>query len=496
MNNFTNLILKSTKSRINSINKFLVESFNNISLKNISKLIKDQRLVFIILITIFTVMAHLSTPAFYKKNWVKNKIENQLGESFKIQFILNNKFSYSIFPQPHFIFKDISLASQNKELAKVDSLKVYLSMTKFFNKNKLNIEFTKIDNAKFSVFKNNFFSFFKFFDEKINEKKMSIVNSKIFLVDENEEIYSIIKLKKTDIFYDNLDFLNKLNFSGEVFNNPIKINFTNDFIEKNADSNIDLSKISLNFKNKLNYSNEPAIGSIFFSKLGKTNLVKFELDDQLIKFQSEKKINKQPLFNGEIVFKPFFSLLNINLNNLNISKLLSNDSFFLKILKSEILLNENLSYQINVNSNGVVDNRNLNNAKIKINFNQNQLSFSDSQLNFKDKALIELIDGDFVSNKDNQFFVGELEINISDINEIYRFFLTRKELRKEIKKINIAFKYDLNSDILNLKRININDDSDDRIQSFIDDFNIQNINIKSRIVLRNLFNNLMEYYSG
>ena len=171
MNNFTNLILKSTKSRINSINKFFVESFNNISLKNISKLIKDQRLVFITLIIIFTVMAHLSTPAFYKKNWVKNKIENQLGESFKIQFILNNKFSYSIFPQPHFTFKDISLASQNKKLANVDSLKVYLSMTKFFNKHKLNIEFTKINNAKFSVIKNNFFSFFKFFDEKINEKK-------------------------------------------------------------------------------------------------------------------------------------------------------------------------------------------------------------------------------------------------------------------------------------------------------------------------------------
>ena len=63
-----------------------------------------------------------------------------------------------------------------------------------------------------------------FFNTKINEKKITILNSKIFLKDEDEDIYSIISINKSQSIYNKIEAINNLDVNGEIFNNSFKLN--------------------------------------------------------------------------------------------------------------------------------------------------------------------------------------------------------------------------------------------------------------------------------
>ena len=49
------------------------------------------------------------------------------------------------------------------------------------------------------------------------------------------------------------------------------------------------------------------------------------------------------------------------------------------------------------------------------------------------------------------------EINISNIDEVYKFLLTPKNLRKKINKININFTYLFDEKIININNIKVDD---------------------------------------
>ena len=103
-----------------------------------------------------------------------------------------------MFPIPNFTFKKVKLYTPGdlKEFAIIENFKIFLSFEKFFDKNKMNIQFIKIKNSQFSVYHKQIDSFINFFDKKINNKKLIILDSKIFFKDKSDEIYSLINLKK------------------------------------------------------------------------------------------------------------------------------------------------------------------------------------------------------------------------------------------------------------------------------------------------------------
>ena len=96
----------------------------------------------------------------------------------------------------------------------------------------MNIQNILIKDAKFNFYKKDLKNFFIFFNKKINEKKFVISNSKLFLKNDKEDIFSIISLDKSKSFYDNLELINKLDVNGNIFNNSFKLDLRNDFFKK------------------------------------------------------------------------------------------------------------------------------------------------------------------------------------------------------------------------------------------------------------------------
>ena len=113
MFNFTLISKKNYLNFLKKVNFILINIFNNLKFSNLKRLTKlffiDKRVIFTLIIIFFSVFVHLSTPAFYKDSWVKGIVKNQFEKEFKFEIVFSDKFSYAIFPIPHFRFKDVKI---------------------------------------------------------------------------------------------------------------------------------------------------------------------------------------------------------------------------------------------------------------------------------------------------------------------------------------------------------------------------------------------------
>ena len=496
MFNFSYISKKNFLGFLNKVNFLLIDILNNLKFSNLKRLTRlfliDKRVIITIIIIFFSVFIHLSTPAFYKDSFVKEIIKNQYDDEFNFNIEFSDKLYYSIFPVPHFNFKDVKLIVEEKEIAEIKSLKVYLTFSKFFHKNKMNIQKIFVKDAKFNLYKEDIKSSINFFNKKINEKKIIISNSKIFLKNEKDDIYSIISLKKSKSFYDSLELINKLDVNGEIFNNSFKFDLRNNFFEKKSEFDLVLNRLNKKFINNLNFSNETKIGNINYLDKGKKYNTDYTFDKKTLKFRSEEKIDDKPIYSGQINFSPFSSTLQVNRKNINLSKLLSNDSFLIEIMKSNIFANENLNFNINLKSKNVLDHRKLKDLELKINYENGILNFDQSNLLFKDILLIQLVDSEFKNTKNKQYIIGNFKILVKDHENLFSFFQTKKQFRKKINEINFIVKYDFLRNKLSFEKLIIDNKSNEGTQYVMNLFNQENRVIKNRVDLRNFFNSVVE----
>ena len=298
------------------------------------------------------------------------------------------------------------------------------------------------------------------------------------------------------MFYDLQYFKNRLNINGEIFNNPIIFSLKNDYEKKYTSFDIKLDKIGIQFKNDIDYKNSSKLGSLVISNYGKNYSIDYFFDDKKFEFQSGKKTGEKYLYEGKALLKPFFLNININLSDLSLINLVQPDTLFMKLIRSNIFLNENLNLLINLGSRNVDDYRFLEDLIFKIELNQGLLDIKDTSLKFSDIAFIKLLNGNFRNKENINSFIAEFEIDILDSEKLYKFFQTKKKYRKKIRKMNFLINYDFISESVKIERLSIDNETGDSIQNFVRDFNAQDNQLKNRVELRNFFNLLIENYVG
>ena len=495
MFNFTFISKKNFLIFLKKINLILINIFDNLQFNNLKRLTKliliDKRVIFTFIIIFFSVFVHLSTPAFYKDSWVKDIVKSQFEKEFKFEIVFDEKLSYAIFPVPHFKFKDVKFISNERELAQIELIRVYLTFSKFLDKNKMNIQNVVITKAKFNFFKEDFKNLVSFFNRRINEKKIIISNSKIFLKDEDKDIYSIISIDKSQSMYDNKEAINNLDVDGEIFNNPFRLNLKNNFLEGKSNLNLIFDKLNKKFINVIDFKNEKKAGNLTYFDSGKKYDTAYTIHNDVLNFNSNEKIDDKSLYNGVVNFSPFSSKLQVNLKSINLKNLVGTDSLFLEVLKSNIFANENLNFNILVKSKNISDHRKLKNLNLNINYENQLLNFNRSSFLLEDILEINLIDSKFINNK-KQYFFGKFEILIDDYLNLYKFFQTNKNYRKKINSIYITFKYDFLKNDLILEELIIDNKFNKNIRNFIKDFNQDNETIRNKMDLRKFFNSFVE----
>ena len=370
-------------------------------------------------------------------------------------------------------------------------MKLCLTFNKFLEKEKINIQDIHIKNSKFEIYNNNLKDLKNFFNKKVNEKKLYIRNSNIFLKNSDEEVYLILNIDKTQSFYDKENLINVVKIDGGIFNNLINLNFTNDPKDKKLNFELNLEDIGKKIKTNLNYFNNTIIGDLDLLS-GSTNyLTKLEFDNNKIYFYSEKKINQDYLYLANIDLNPFYANSVINLNSIDIFDLIKEDSLFMKIISSNWINNKSLNYELKLNSANLKNHRLLKNLMLKLNFKESKLNFDNSKIIFDENVNITLTNTNFISNIDNSFFTGVVIFKIKDSDNLYKFFQTNKKYRKEIKEIKVSFKINLLDNSYSFEKVSIDNQSNDQIQNVIKYVNKNNFNILKRVEIKNLFNEIV-----
>ena len=495
MNKFSTPTKKDFLKFVNKFNDFLGDKLAHLTKKNFKQvifdLIYDRRFVITILITLLSIFAHLSTPAFYQDKWVLSKIKKQLQNEFDIELILPEKVSYSMFPIPSFYLSNIKIAENGSQIGIIEEMKLCLTFNKFLNRDKINIQDIHIKNSKFEIYNNDLKNLKNFLNKKINEKKLYVRNSNIFLKNSDDEVYLILNIDKTQSFYDKENLNNVVKINGNIFNNPINLNFTNDPKIKILNFELNLEDIGKKIKSNLNYFNDTIIGDLDFISGSTSYLTKLEFDEEKIYLFSEKKINENHLYLADIKLNPFYANLTVNLNSLDFFDLIKSDGLFMKIISSNLITNKNLNYTIKLNSNDLTNHRFLKDLVVHLNFQESKLNFDNSTLVFGENVNITLTNTKFVSNINNPFFAGELKFEIKNSDNLYKFFQTNKKYRKEIKEIKVSFRIDLLDNSYSLEKVSIDNQSNDQIQNAIKYYNKKNLNIFKRIEIKNLFNEIV-----
>ena len=455
--NFNNLIKKTIfKLKNKTNNKFHVSTFNKYIIAAISIL--------------FAYIFYLLIPLLYDKNWVQNKIVSKLSTEFNISLSNSFDISYRILPKPHYLIRDSKTA-----LAEIKVLNVFISQNNLFNKDSIKINEVVIEEANFSLLKDNFKTLYENSENKFSKKKIKINNSNIFFKDNLNEVISIIKISNAFYFFDEKNLFNLFDLNGEVFNIPFELNYQN-IINSQKKIKIKAPDLKLEIINKFFKKDEDLINGINnISILNSSINTKYSIKNQIVIFQSDgsRVYNSKINYNGQLAINPFDLNLKVNLDDYRISNLFKSNSIINEFIKSGLLFNENISVNTLVNIKSTKKSKIFNEAKIELRVLNGKISFDNSVFINNNIGLIEVSKSDLFLENDKLILTANLSIDIKNTDRLYSFLNTNKRLRKNIKNIKLNIIYDFLSNEIVFKNIKVDDNEvSDQFMNIVEGFMI------------------------
>jgi|TARA_B110001452_G_scaffold49028_1_gene37443 hypothetical protein len=487
---FTNIVNKTILKVQNKTN-------SNFKISNFNKLL----ITFISLLFIY--LFYLLIPTFYDKTWVQSRVEIKLYDEFKINISTSSDFVYRILPSPHFLIKDSKILLEDSEkidsIANIKNLKVFINQNNFFDKDNVKIKKVIINQANFSLKKDTIKLLNESSNNKFSNKKIKINNSNIFFKDSSDETISIVKIYKSELYFDDKKLLNLFNLKGEIFKVPFSFNLKNttDTL-KNRKINISAKSLNLNiFDNATEIKKDSTSGENVISFLNSKINTKYTVKEKLINFESgiSKIKNSEINYKGQIVTNPFDLNLNVDLNDYKLSKLKKAILILIEIARTELLFNENISANTSINMHSNAREDFFQDLAINFNIVNGKINFNNTLLTKKDILSLKL-DNSALFFEDNKLTLNtDVKIIIKDIKPLYSMLQTNKKHRKEIKNVFINLDYDFLYNKIRFNKIMVdNNNVGNQFLDIIDEFDETNINnlIKSRRV----FNKLFSVYEG
>ena len=91
---------------------------------------------------------------------------------------------------------------------------------------------------------------------------------------------------------------------------------------------------------------------------------------------------------------------------------------------------------------------------------------------------------------------GKLKINIKNYKDIYKFLLTPKNYRNEIKEIDLNFTYNFDQNVAQLKDVKIDNKINQNVNKILNNIVIKKDKIQNKIYFKNLLNEVIKNYVG
>ena len=427
-----------------------------------------SRYLILFIILLFSSLFYLSIPTLYDHGQLQKDLTKKLSQEFNLNTALSANIHYKILPSPNFEISNVLLNTNDNskfnDYAQIKTMKIHVSLKNLHNQNRLEIKNIVISKANFNINKNSYDYVNNYLKNKLSNKKIQIKKSKIFFKESNltKDVVVLSTISKSSLFYDKKDNVNKINIEGSIYNTKYNFSLLRNAYKKNTtDFLIKLKKLNAIIKNefvsdenkKNSYSGK---ASISFSG-SEINTI-YKKVDKLITFNSEKSQLNNHTFNfkGEIITSPFYYSLDVNLETINVVKLIESLSKLKNLLDEKILLNDNLNGKITFNINSLKGIKFFDEAKVDLKIIDGKLILSNSTLISNKIGKMFFVDSVLETVDNKTIFKSKILFKISDQKKFYQKLLISKNHRIKLNNIYFEVEKDLNIDDVKIKKIILN----------------------------------------
>ena len=491
-----NLLSKKIGKQISNINNLLENYFNSLRRLILDarrlRLDKNNRVFLAIVSIIFLTLIYFLIPTAYNKELIEKEIKNQIYKKYNIDVKFDNEIQYNFFPKPHFSSKDLLILNDQTKVGEVKKFKIFIEFKNFFNFNQIQTQDVIFDKADFSIKKSDLSLFKNLLKTEPNRNKIKIKRSNIFFMNKEDEVLFINQINDSQLYYDLKNLKNVFVSKGKVFNVPYKLIIENDKLNEILNFEIVSKELVLKIENKTDYKTKDETGSLKISFKNKSNIFNYQINKNTMDIFLN---DSNKTFKGLLEFKPFYLISKINYETFSIKYLLNNP-FFSEILKSQILSNKNLNALINFDVKNVYDFDRFSDLSLKLRIEEGNYNFSDSNIIWKENVNVRFLDASLIFDKEKINFNGRTSLDVKNKDQFYRFFQIKKELRKNIGKIELDFNYDLIEQKITFDNLKIDNQSNKKIEKLISNFNTSNKKFLNKITFKNFVNDILIAYFG
>jgi hypothetical protein len=496
-----NFFVKFLKKINLFINSLLEKKLNKLNfLFDLDKLLfflSFKRILGFISVLLVIIFSYLSLPYFYNTNNLVNKIKNQLSKNLNFNFAINNDFTYNFFPKPNFVFKQTKFYNNKKIFADVERIKIYISPKHLFSLDNIKIDDVILNNVNFNLNNKNYNFFPKLLNNNFSNFNFEINESNIFYRNIENDVLFINKVNKLKYYFDSKDQKNTLLANCEIFNLPYTIELKDDINEKKIISKLNFEFLNLKLIKELSYKNSYKNGSIKFIHNKNISEGKFDIEKNFFNFNYlDKSLDSNFKYEGMINFIPFFSEISGDVKKINLNNILNSDSILVQLLKTELLNNKNLNIDTIIKAKQIVPYNDLINLVLNLKIEEGLVDINDTKFSWSNNVEFKISDSLIYVKNNNLTLDGNILINIYDANEVYKFFQTPRNYRKEIKRIKFNFAYNFDQKVTTLNNIKIDDLMNQKVNQILNQFVSKDTLLQNRVYFKNLINEALKSYAG
>ena len=491
-----NLLSKKIGKQISTINNLLENYFNSLRrfILDVRRLRfdKNNRVFLTIVSIIFLTIIYFLIPTAYNKELIKKEIKNQIYQKYNLAIKFDNEIQYNFLPKPHFSSKNLSILNDQSKVGEVKNFKIFIDFKNFFKFNQIQTQDVIFDKAAFNIKKSDLSLFKKLLKTEPNRNKIKIKRSNIFFMNKDNEVLFINQINDSQFYYDLKNLKNIFFSKGKIFNVPYKLIIGNDKLNEILNFELVSKKLVLKIENRTDYKMEDDTGSLKISFKNKNNIFKYQINKNTMDIFLN---DTNKTFKVSLEFKPFYLISNLNYQTFRIRDLLNNP-FFIEILKSQILNNKNLNALMNFDVKNVYDFDRFSDLSLKLKIEDGNYNFSNSNITWKENVKVLFSDAFLNFDKGKINLNGRTSFDVKDKDEFFKFFQIKKELRKNIDKIELDFNYDLNEEKITFDNLRIDNKSNKEIEEIISNFNSSNKRFLNKITFKNFVNDILIAYFG
>ena len=495
--NKPNQFVKSLKNINKSINSLLEQNLNKLKFDNLKIVVSNNKIILTFVAVFVFFISYLLLPTFYKYEDISKELKNELLTKYDLDFTFSKNLKYNFFPRPHFIIKESSIIQDQKNISDIDTLKIYVSLNNLFSLKNINVNEVILDNANFELEAKNSNFFFKLLNNNFLNTNLKIKDSNIFFRNSESEVLFINKINSLKYYYDPKELKNILYSENEIFNTPYSLEVVDLKDEKKIFTKLKLGIVKLEIENVIDYNDDIKLGSAIILLDNTKSFINYKTNKNFLNFEYYNDLDKQKfLYNAKFNFKPFYSIFDGNVDEINISYLFGTNAIIAELLKTEIFNNKKIDFKLNINANKILNNRNFVNLFLKSKIQDGLVDIDDTKIEWKDNSIIKLTDT-LISVKEGKLFLdGKLNANIIDYKNIYKFLLTPKNFRKQIKTIDFNFSYGFDEKVIILNDIMIDGKYNQKVNEKLNNIYFRGSDMQNKILFKNMTNDLLKAYVG